>query len=151
MKLDLTSIGKYPKRHLVFGLFVVVLGLVLLFLVAGGRDARRRRCTASVTGTVTSSFSNANDDGGYDYDLVVEYEIDGRKFRQNVYTSRRAERGESVTVRYDPDDYDTYYIEGLHTSPTMFRIAGIVFGLTGVYITAASLVFIIRDSRSGDE
>ena len=102
---------------LFFGIWALV-GLVFVlvaWILRRVRLRRAERCTACVTGTVVElEYRHRGEQGGAYYP-VVEFPVNGQKHRVRSSCGSRPARyaaGDSVTVRYDPENPDRFELEG---------------------------------------
>ena len=102
---------------LFFGIWASV-GLVFVWVAWILRRVRLRRaerCTMCVSGTVVElAYRHRPKQGGV-YDPVVEFPVNGRMYRARLNCGSRPARyaaGDSVTVRYDPENPDRFELEG---------------------------------------
>ncbi|SDA27253.1 Protein of unknown function [Ruminococcus sp. YE71] len=127
------------KRDLIMGLICMIVGVLTATLIANGRDSRKSRCTAEVSGTAVSVMESGTGDDR-DYHVTVEYSVDGKTYSESLYTSRRVSEGSGVTVFYDPNEPSYCYLEGVSSSPSMFRIAGGAFAVVGLVSCIKALI-----------
>ena len=133
------------KKNLVLGILAVIVGLVCIFVIAPDRDKLKNRCTEKTSGVVTSvSETRDNEGGGSDYYITVEYEVGGKKYSDNLSTGTRVEYDETVTLWYNPDDPTECYIDGVTSSPFMFRLCGGVFIVVGALFTLVDGIKFIK-------
>ena len=129
----------YSVRRITSSLGLIVLGVIFIAVgvffgvVLSNKVAETQaRCTASTEGTVTSVTETEDEDGNTEYEFTVDYEVGGKKHQKQSKTSRYMNYGDKFTVKYDPDDPDTSYIEGYNADPKMTRIMGGVLGAAGL-------------------
>ena len=122
---------KYLIRRAVFALVVAVVGAYVGIILGAKQYRLEKVCTATTTGTVTELSTSENDDE-ITYYSTVEFEIDGKKYKQETSNSNEVTKGQEVTVFYDPDDHDSYYIKGVSNKSFMMIVVGGVFLVAGL-------------------
>ena len=132
------------KKNLVLGIIAVIVGLVCIFVIAPDRDKLKNRCTEKTSGVVTSVSETGDNDGGSSYYITVEYEASGKKYSDNLSTGTRVEYDETVTLWYNPDDPTECYIDGVTSSPFMFKLCGGVFIVVGAMFTLVDGIKFIK-------
>ena len=126
-------------------LFIVgiIFAVVGIFVLKQG-DNLKARCTEETTGTIVDIVSerdHSSDSSDRVYYPVVEYKVGDRIVNQK---SRSGQTpcpyyvGQQVTVYYNPNNVEEYFIEG--DSTPMF--IGIVFIVIGSVVAVAVVIFV---------
>lgn len=107
--------------------------------------------TAETTGTIGDTVTvekNIAHGGKYDMPIAVDfycadytYEVDGETYTDSLEASgiytwiRKIKPGQSITIRYNPDDPDEHYVKGYDddvVQASFLLIVGVLF--TGLYL-----------------
>ncbi|MGX8701226.1 DUF3592 domain-containing protein [Caproiciproducens sp.] len=106
---------------MMIGMAVSIVIFMVGFLLRRNDKKRIQACTAQTDGTVSEmvrSISTDSDDNGktrrsYVYYPVFTYTADGREITKTSRSgtgTQRFQKGQAVTVRYNPDDVEQYYV-----------------------------------------
>lgn len=143
---------------------VVILLFSLVFLGVAiwtgcGRKAKAKKCTEKVEAVVIenrpvkSETNKAEDDRGYTYQPIFQYEYGGRKYITGGDSSSRPavfSEGEEVEIYVDPDDPTKIYVPSDKTSKTVAILFASIGG-AAVLISLLTLAVSIRNRNRPDE
>ena len=111
------------------------------------------KCTSYVTGTVVYEGTGRIDDtdkpenkyASGEYWRQIQVETDGVFELDNIYAKRGAEKkGDSITIHYDPNDPDNYYIgDGADDYKTT---AVIIFAADG-FLILLTIFIMVKSGR----
>lgn len=128
-------------KNLISKLFFLVFAFVGITLIISsfkiGKVASSFMETAKeTTGTIVMIADNVNNDGEVYHNVVVEYKVKGRTYKEksNYYSSSMRE-GQSIKIYYDPDNPRNIQTGGDKASSLAFWIMffmGAVFTCVGV-------------------
>ena len=98
------KVGSFP---LIFGIIFFAIGLILAIVGVAVHinDVNFKESALTTTGTIVDISSYTDSDGDTDYNVVIEFRVNGKKYsgRLNYYYSSMYE-GDSLTIYYDPDN-----------------------------------------------
>ncbi len=142
------GINRYPGRHLVFGIVLIIVGLLLAFSFAESREKFVKQCTGEVYGKAVSVTRTSRPRRGYDYNVTIEFEVDGRKYTEDCTSSSKVKEGESLRVCYDPDDPSVCYIPAVESSPFMIRLGGGFCAIVGLVMSIKALTVMSKSKAT---
>ena len=132
----------------VIGLGVVVFGLIISYDILSNEKQLEESFTEQTEGIVTGFTVRLEQgvDFGYIewYYPVYQYEVDGRVYRQESPNGNKEEIcpvGQKVTVRYNPEYPNEYYVVEHKTDKNFgfhFFIISILVLMFGLYVTFRS-------------
>lgn len=106
------------KTLIVMKVIMICAVLFLLYCVISlfSIMSSMEKYTSEISGIVTDVDKKSDPRHGYYYKAYVTSEKAPDMKFESPSTKHKYEKGESVTIHYDPDDISDYYIEG--TEPT---------------------------------
>ncbi|SEK90783.1 DUF3592 domain-containing protein [Ruminococcus albus] len=150
------KISPKDKKPSVIWLFVALLLFVLMSLfgvvmIKGSVDeiSYKKACTVETTGTVgevsvkskKTRDSKGRQHTSYTYTATYTYEIDGESINDTLVSSNKLKDGQTVKVRYDPDDPAHKYVKGHEQAGS---VGMFILGIVWVGIFLVIIYAIIR-------
>lgn len=121
-----------PLIFLAAGIFVIVLGIKQLNM----KKEYDETGTAIITG-IEREWTGTDDDGfdEYSYTVLIDYEIDGKKYEDVVfpYYNSSMKKGDTVEFLYKTDDPSNIVPANTGTTAVIMMVFGSVFALLGVF------------------
>ncbi len=145
-----------PALTLTAVLILCIIGSAELYFYRSAKD----RCTCVITGTVTNSgirhIYNKYDPGetkcqtGRSW-IHIDIQPNGEFKRGGIYANRYDhQKGDTVTIFYNPDDPDDYYVES-YLEHIYKDTAIFCFAFGGIVFVIALLIFIIFNRKPRPE
>ena len=135
MRLDVVPI----PLLLIFGVGIAFLAVFTLLRLS--QKGKQERCSLVTNGTVEDYvYQGIGRRSGKLWRPVFEYRANGSAFRKLSHfgTSKKMfPIGQRVTIRYNPDNAEEYYVEELNVSDILQK----VFLFSGVALILAGVIF----------
>lgn len=129
-----------------FFLVNLIIGLIFLSIGLGIKHNRKKKlsnCSETTKGKIIDIVKRKHNDDGtasYTFHPVIEYNVNNQKYvKTSTFGTRpsKYEVGQEVEIHYNPDNCDTYYIEGDNTQKklgTIFTTIGIIILLVAIVV-----------------
>ena len=133
----------------IYGLIPCGVGVVflLVFTVLYLSQSRKHRvCTGEAAGTVADYLYKSVNGEQRTWRPVFEYHVAGKTIRkQSMFgtTEKRFQVGQAVTVRYNPENPQEYYVEELESGGQLQKI----FLLVGITLLFLGLILLFLPVR----
>ena len=127
-----------PWQGVLFGLIFVVVGACLLFFsVKTISEYKEKNAKFTETSSIVVDYDRNSD--GLEA-IIVEYVVDGQTYTMtsNTYSSNPKDLGESVSIKYNPEDPSDAIWTNDSTN-IVLPIASVVFMVVGIVIMVSGI------------
>lgn len=124
---------------MVFGGFLILLGLIAIFVMSRKNEEKIARCTENTKAVVTKVKTKGNaEDKSLEYITDLEYTVDGQVYALRYTLNKDMGVGTKIKMKYNPDDCAEYYIAGIDAMGDNSRIIGVMCIGAGLAVIAIS-------------
>lgn len=103
-----TGLSAYGKFRTYSGAFVVVIVAMSACVLGAYMIKNPDKHTATATGTVKEATMSKDPNGNSIYTILAEYSVSGRSFSASGQTETIYNKGQTITVYYDPANPGDY-------------------------------------------
>ena len=129
----------------IVGIGLIVLGILFMTVISKNAADLQKRCTAETTGKVIDTVEKYDtDEGGTTYDTTISYEVDGKSYEEYFNIPDRKDNGYEYNVKYNPDNPEECFVEGVSATSGFLRIFGIITMVIGVIVMICSGIAALR-------
>lgn len=129
----------------IVGIGLIVLGILFMTVISKNAADLQKRCTAETTGKVIDTVEKYDtDNGGTTYDTTISYEVDGKSYEEYFNIAEKRDNGYEYNVKYNPENPEECFIEGVSATSGFLRIFGIITTVIGVIVMICSGIVALR-------
>ena len=137
MNMTLGSLIKLIR--IICGVITIIVGIVVAFVFTSQQQELALRCTEPTVATVSSCEEKYRQDDDPVYEVALDYEAGGRKYRHKMNSSSKYDVGEQLNIKYDPDEPTECVLNGAERMKPVMMIFGGVIILIGVGIILSAV------------